>query len=505
MRLWLVLLLVLSHAGGALAARAFGFEDVDARARALAEKPYEAGRELPAALKGLTYDRYRDIRYRPDRFLWHDRGLPFELAFFHLGWHFERPVRINEVAGGEAREIAFDPADFDYGKNPPDLSKLEGLGFAGFRIHYPLLQNGYKDEVAVFLGASYFRALGRGQRYGLSARGLAIDTAAPGGEEFPRFTEFWIERPSRKAKSLVVYALLDSRRATGAYRITITPGEETELDVKSRLYLREAVGKLGLAPLTSMFFFGENQPAARAGSAIDYRPEVHDSDGLSIHAGNGEWLWRPLTNPKRLLVTSFATENPRGFGLMQRDREFGHYEDLEARYERRPSAWIEPKGDWGKGRIELVLLPSPDETNDNVVAYWVPAQLPRPLEPLELDYRIRWQGDEFTRPPLAWVTQTRRGKGYQAKPDDTIGFVVDFKGAAIEEAGSDSAVEGTVTVDSNASVVSNLAHHHDLTNGARLVPHIRRNDKAKPVEMRAFVRSGSRALSETWSYVLPPD
>ena len=500
MRLLLVLLLALLDAGSALGAP-FGFEDVDARAKALAEKPYDAGHDLPAALKDLTYDRYRDIRYRPDKFLWHGTGSPFELAFFHLGWHFDRPVRINEVAGGEPHEIVFNPRDFDYGKDPPDTSKLEGVGFAGFRVHFPLLQNGYKDEVAVFLGASYFRALGRGQRYGLSARGLAIDTAAPGGEEFPRFTEFWIERPNRHAKSLVVYALLDSRRATGAYRITITPGDETALDVKSRLYLRETVGKLGVAPLTSMFFFGENQPAARE----DYRPEVHDSDGLSIHAGNGEWIWRPLVNPKRLLVTSFSTENPRGFGLMQRDREFGHYEDLEARYERRPSAWVEPKGDWGKGRIELVMLPSPDETNDNIVAYWVPDQLPKPREPLDLEYRIRWQGDEFTRPPLAWVTQTRRGKGYQPKPDDTIGFVIDFKGAAIEEAGADSGVEGTVTVDKNASVVSNLAHHHDITGGARLVPHIRRNDKTKPVEMRAFVRSGTRALSETWSYVLPPD
>jgi periplasmic glucans biosynthesis protein len=483
------------------AALAFDFGDVAARAQALAAKPYEPGRALPAALKNLTYDRYRDIRYRPERALWRAAGLPFEVAFFHLGWHFEQPVRIHEIVGGASHEIPYDARSFDYGANKIDGTKLAGAGFAGFRVHYALNTPGYKDEVVSFLGASYFRGLGKGQRYGLSARGLAIDTAVSSGEEFPRFTEFWIERPARNATSLTIYALLDSPRATGAYRIVIAPGEAGVFEVKTRLFLRQGVGKLGIAPLTSMFFFGENQPAARE----DYRPEVHDSDGLSVLAGNGEWLWRPLVNPKRLLVTSFATENPRGFGLMQRDRHFAHYEDLEARYELRPSAWIEPKGDWGKGRIELVQLPSPDETNDNIVAFWVPERLPAKLEPFDLEYRILWQGERARHPPLAWVAQTRRGRGYTAKPDDSIGFVIDFHGPLLERLPRDAPIEAVVSTDGNGAVVETVAHRHDANGGARLAARIRRADKAKPVELRAFLKIGDRSFSETWSYVLPPD
>src|SRR5205085_6387853 len=157
---------------------------------------------------------------------------------------------------------------------------------------------------------------------------------------------------------VTVYALLESQRATGAYRFDIVPGAETVVRVQARLYLRAAatqVATLGIAPLTSMFFSGENQP--RRG---DFRPEVHDSDGLQVATGDGEWLWRPLQNPARMTVTSFAVRELRGFGLMQRDRTFSSYEDTEARYERRPSAWVRPLSDWGPGRVELVQLPTPD-------------------------------------------------------------------------------------------------------------------------------------------------
>ena len=222
---------------------------------------------------------------------------------------------------------------------------MKGLGFAGFRVHFPVNTQAYKDEVLVFLGASYFRALGQGQQFGLSARGLAIDTAESSGEEFPRFVEFWIERPQPGAKELTIYALLDSPRATGAYRFVLKPGVTTVLDTDARLFLRKNVAKLGLAPLTSMFYFGGNQRPSRE----DYRPAVHDSDGLSIREATNNWIWRPLVNPKRLLVTSFALSDPAGFGLMQRARSFEQYQDLEARYDLRPSAWIEPKGGWGTG------------------------------------------------------------------------------------------------------------------------------------------------------------
>ncbi|HET6801734.1 MAG TPA: glucan biosynthesis protein G, partial [Casimicrobiaceae bacterium] len=407
---------------------AFGFDDVAQRARQLATQSYKKpDMNLPKEVQELNYDQYRDIRFKPERAWWRAQKLPFELTFFHEGLFYIHPVRVNEVSADGIREIRYDAEAFDYGANHLDSKALRGLGYAGFRVHYSVNSPRYKDEVLVFLGASYFRALGRGQRFGLSARGLAIDTALMSGEEFPRFTEFWIERPDAQARELRLYALLDSQRATGAYRFVLKPGVDTVLEVRAQLFLRQNVSKLGIAPLTSMYFFGENH---RSG-IDDFRPEVHDSDGLSIQNGTGEWIWRPVVNPKRLLVTSFAVTNPLGFGLQQRDRSFASYEDLEARYETRPSVWIEPKGRWGAGRIELVQIPTPDETNDNIVAYFAPDLSPAPQQPLDLEYRMLWQKDNETRPTLAYVTQTRRGHGYVRKPDDTLALIVDFEGPVL--------------------------------------------------------------------------
>jgi glucans biosynthesis protein len=487
-----------------LAARAawgYQFDDVAKRARELAAAPYKRTTGLPKELQGLDYDRYRDIRYKPDRFLWRDAKLPFELAFFHQGSNFDQPVRIHEVTAEGVREIRFDPEAFDYGANKLDPAKLRelNLGFAGFRAHFPVNTPKYKDEVLAFLGASYFRALGKGQRYGASARGLAIDTALPSGEEFPRFVEFWIERPAPGAKTLTVYALLDSRRATGAYRFVLRPGVNTAMDVKVRLYLREKVSKLALAPLTSMFLFGENQRAPYD----DYRPEVHDSDGLSIHSADGEWIWRPLVNPRRLLTTSFALTHPRGFGLMQRDRGYPHYEDTEVRHELRPSVWVAPRGDWGPGRVELVQIPVPDETNDNIVAYWVPDHAPAANQPYDFEYRLLWQKDAEARPPQAWVAQTRRGRGYARKPDDSVSFVLDWEGPALKQLATDAKVELAVWADGNGRIVETNAWPNEVTGAWRTTLRVRRVDEAKPVELRAFLKSGGNAISETWSYILP--
>src|SRR4051794_8488642 len=266
------------------AAWGFGFDDVGARASSLAARPYKPPAvHLPVELRDLDYDAYRDIRYRPEKALWRAEKLPFELMFFHQGRAVMEPVRINVIEPAGEHVVEFDPALFDYGKNKFDPKILRGLGFNGFRVHYAINKPGYKDEVLVFQGASYFRAVAKGQSYGLSARGLAIDTASAQGEEFPRFIEFWIERPRPHASSLTIYALLDSRRIAGAYRLVLTPGTETVMQVTARLYPREKVDKLGVAALTSMFAFGENQPGKD-----DFRPEVHDSDGLSIELGDGE-------------------------------------------------------------------------------------------------------------------------------------------------------------------------------------------------------------------------
>lgn len=439
-------------------AAAFDFNDVAVRAGQLAAAPYrKPARNLSSELEKLDYDKYRDIRFKPEKSYWRSDKLPFELAFFHQGWHFHEPVKINEITAQGIREIRLDAADFDYGANRLDTKALSGAGFAGFRVHYPMNKAQYKDEVLVFQGASYFRALGKNQYYGLSARGLAIDTALSSGEEFPRFTEFWLERPAANATELVIYGLLDSPRATGAYRFVLRPGTTSTMDVTARLFLRQGVGKLGMAPLTSMLFFGENQlPPVE-----DYRPEVHDSDGLSIQTGEGEWIWRPLINPKRLPTTTFSTTNPRGFGLMQRDRDFGHYEDLEARYDLRPSVWVSPRGDWGAGRIELVQIPTPNETNDNIVAYWVPNTQPKPREPLDFSYRLSWQKDNETRPPSSWVVQTRRGKSYTKEDDGSIGLILDFEGPALRaftDGRTEPRMEAVVSVDANGQLVENTLY-----------------------------------------------
>jgi glucans biosynthesis protein len=494
------LALVVSTALVPTLVQAFGFNDVSARAKQLAAEPYKKlDIKLPKELVDLGYEQYRDIRFKPERAHWRAEKLPFELQFFHQGLYYDRPVKVNEVVGGVAHEIRFSPEDFDYGANKIDTAKLRDLGFAGFRVHYAINTPKAKEEMLVFLGASYFRGIGKGQRYGLSARGLAVDTGLISGEEFPRFTEFWIVRPESGAKELTIYALLNSRRMTGAYRFVVKPGGETVMDSKARVFLRENVSKLGIAPLTSMFFYSENQPTDRD----DYRPEVHDSDGLSIASGTGEWIWRPLLDPKRLLVTSFSMSNPQGFGLMQRDRRFDHYQDLDYRYDQRPSAWIEPKGDWGVGRVELVQIPTPDETNDNVVAYWVPEAAANP-EGLDFEYRLRWQGEADRKPPLSWVTQTRRGRGYTRNPDDSVGFVIDFEGPALDKLAIDAKVEGIVSVDGNGELLERQTFRNEASGGWRLSLRLRRVDTDKPVELRAYLRGDDSTLSETWSYILPP-
>ena len=484
------------------AAFAFSFDDVARSAEQLAAAPYKKPADsLPKELTSLTQEQYREIRYRPEASWWRDAKLPFELNFFHRGLYFDQQVKVNEVNEQGVSEIKFDPALFDYGASKIDPARMANLGFVGFRVHYPVNNGKVKDEVVSFLGASYFRALGKDQGYGLSARGLAIDTGLPTGEEFPRFVEFWVERPAPTSKELVIYGLMDSRRVAGAYRFVLKPGMETVMEIRSRLYLREGVAKLGVAPLTSMFFFGENQKPA----SDDYRPEVHDSDGLCVHAANGEWVWRPLVNPKRLLVTSFATASPLGFGLMQRDRDFSHYEDLDARYERRPSAWVEPKGSWGQGRIELVQIPSPDESNDNIVAYWVPDGSPQPKQPWEAEYRILWQKETEAYPPLAWVEQTRRGHGYGKTPENSVGLVVDFEGPIFKKLPPETKLEGIVSGDSNIEILRRLTVRNDVTGGWRMTLLVRRLDAGKPGELRAYLRNGNNTVSETWSYILPTE
>jgi periplasmic glucans biosynthesis protein len=482
------------------AVSAFEFNDVALRAERLVQQPYrEPARKPPEELRELDYDQYRDIRFRPDRALWRTEKLPFEVMFFHLGGDYQiLPVQMNEVTPGSTRHLPYRSSDFNYGKNKLSPQTWGDLGFAGFRAHYPLNDNRYKDELVVFLGGSYFRALGAGQRYGLSARGLAIDTVGGVAEEFPRFTEFWFAKPTSDSTTLTLYALLDSPRATGAYQFDIRPGNETVVEVRARLFLRSQVATLGLAPLTSMFFFAENQP-----HRTDFRPEVHDSDGLMVATGDGEWLWRPLLNPKQILTTSFGMRELRGFGLIQRDRNFANYEDSEARYELRPSAWIEPVGSWGPGRVELVQINTPDESNDNIVAYWVPEKQPPRGRPLDFAYRLHWQGAQMQRPPGAWATQTRAGRGYRELAEDEQQYIVDFAGPSLAALPADATVKAIVTAPANGQILESNVYRVEATGAWRMTVRVRQLQPDQPTELRAFLQTGANVLTETWSNILP--
>ncbi|MDR0353211.1 MAG: glucan biosynthesis protein [Opitutaceae bacterium] len=408
----------------------FSFERLQARARDLAATPYQArASRVPPVLQNLDYDRHRDIRFDPAQSLWRAENLPFQLQFFHPGFIQRHTVQIHEVVDGHERPVPFAQKLFDYGKNTGlDGAIPSDMGFSGLRVTTPLNTPGHFDELIVFQGASYFRALSRGARYGLSARGLALNTAEPGGEEFPVFEEFWVERPRPGAREIVIHALLDSPGVAGAYQFSIAPGDDTVARVRATLFLRagaeNTVRVLGVAPLTSMFWFGENSTRRFE----DLRPEVHDSDGLAMHTGAGEWIWRPLDNPRAVRAAAFTDQNPRGFGLAQRDRAFSSYEDIEAAYHLRPSAWVEPVGDWGRGEVRLVEIPTPDETNDNIVAFWVPGQLPPAGRPLTLEYRLHWHtgAARLAQPPGGRVIATRQGHSKTHEPE-LRRFWVDFE------------------------------------------------------------------------------
>ena len=474
------------------------------RARALADEAHAASTgAVPDALARLTYDQYRDIRFRPDQALLGDDPAGYRLQLFHPGFLFNNPVQINIVRDGRASRVAFSPAAFDYGANRFDRTLPPDLGFAGLRVHYPLNEATVLDELLVFQGASYFRFVSPGQIYGLSARGLAIDTGLDSGEEFPMFREFWVEAPGRTGAPLVIHALLDSPSTTGAYQFTVTPDEATAMDVELTLFPRKAIRKLGIAPLTSMYLHGED----RLRSFDDFRPEVHDSDGLLMATGAGEWIWRPLVNPFALATNAFLDLDPKGFGLLQRDRDFTSYQDLEAHYERRPSYWVVPKGKWGGGHVELFQIPSDSETNDNVAAFWVPQQAIEAGKEYRFSYRLLAVRSAADLHPGARITATHitspKIPGTDKEPEPGARrFILDFEGGRIGYFKDDI---GNVVINASASS-GRLTPGHSIINsetgGIRavfdFVP-----DGSKRADLRAFLRHGDDALSETWSLSWP--
>lgn len=473
----------------------FSFDDVRRQAEELASKAYQAvPADLPKGTEGLDYDQFRQIRVRRERTLWRGEKLDFELQVLPVGWLYKVPVELFLVEGGIARQIAPDNAYFDLGPLAGKLAPEARLNFSGFRLTFPLNRPDVYDEVVVFQGASYFRAVSRGQVYGLSARGLALNVGSSGGEEFPFFRRFWIEKPVPGARSVTIHALLDSPSVTGAYRIVVTPGAPTLTDVDLTLFPRNDLKDVGIAPLTSMFLFGPNDRARTS----DFREGVHDSDGLAIANGTGEQIWRPLANPRRLQISHFVDQNPRGFGLAQRSRKFEDFQDLEAAYERRPSAWVTPQGDWGPGAVALFELPTDEEIHDNIVTFWKPAEPLPKGKPWSARYRLAWPDDAPRQWSGAAVAGTRSGliNGPRRK-EGILQFAVDFAGLPPGPTAElpTAKVEASAGVVGSAIVQSNPA----LPNGTRVSFSFDPKGAAL-AEFRMQLLAGSRPVSETWLY-----
>lgn len=487
----------LALAGGAAPTRAaaedapsgapFSFAGLQDEARRLAGQPRtDPPVKVPQRFVDIGYEQYRDIRWKRDRLIWRDQKVGFRLEPLPAGFVYRTPVDLYLIEGGRALPIAFDRDLFDWGTSvvPPEDGVV--LPFSGLKLRRPRDGDAWQ-EFAVFQGATYFKSIARNQTYGLTARGLAINTAEPDGEDFPAFTRFYVERPEENAQAVRLYALLDSRLVTGAYRFTIRSGDETTIDVELTLYPREDLGHVGLGALNTMFLYG---PIGRS-RFDDIRPAVHLSDGLAMTTGLGERLWRPLANPRTLQISAFGDENPLGFGLAQRARSFDDYQDLEHRWELRPTAWIEPVGDWGKGQVVLVEIPSDSEIHENVTAYWRPrVKIPAGQE-FAAAYRLHWTAAGAEPADLGHVAGSREGQGAEAA---WRRFAVDFAGPMPPV--------GAIRLSASASagrVVSPTLRPNPVTGGYRVTFDLDPKG-ASLSELRVQLTDGTKAVSETWLY-----
>jgi periplasmic glucans biosynthesis protein len=484
--------------------RRFGFNDVVGRAQKLASTPFEAAvPQLPQVFEAMDWDKWRQIRFRSEKALLRGGG---SLQTFHLGYLVNRPVTINVGREGIFTPIPYSTDLFDYGSlNLPRRLPID-LGFAGFRIHYPLNDPKENDELISFLGSSYFRWLGRDQKYGLSARGLAINTGKlDNNEEFPFFREFWVDAHDGKSEVLTIHALLDSPSVTGAYQFDVHPGQYTSVEVTARLFARKTIDRLGLAPLTSMFFLGENDRHLNDRNKYDeFRPELHDSDGLLMHMASGEWVWRPLKNPLIQEVQHLEAKSVKGFGLMQRDRRFESYQDIELNYEQRPSYWIEPTSDWGDGVVELVELATKDETADNIVAAFVPRAPLEAGKDFAFSYRMHAFDAGLDLHPLAYVVNTfsapaRALGSAEANKALTRRLIIDFAGGDLDYFLQDPGLVQVETTARSANVARKFVVPNLAIKGMRVMIDVE-FEKDKVGVVQATLRSGGKLLTETWSY-----
>jgi periplasmic glucans biosynthesis protein len=475
----------------------FGFENIQRLAEQRANEAYrDQGSKLPDSLTKLSYDDYRSIQFRADNALWRNQAM-FEVQFFHRGSSYDRRVNVTEVSeDGVLHPVNYNASQFDYGKVPPPKDLPADLGFAGLRVHYPLQRPDYKDELIAFLGASYFRVLGRDQNYGASARGLAVNVASTAGEEYTYFTDFWLMRPTPDQRTLTIYALLDSPSVAGAYRFEIVPGAITTTEVSATLYPRKTVDKPGLASMTSMFFYGKDRPK----QLDDFRPEVHDSDGLKMQTGSGEWLWRPLNNPKTLRISNFSDEHPRGFGLTQRERDFAHYQDEDAHYQQRPSYWVAPLGDWGKGTVELVEVPTDEAIHDNIVAFWAPSIQLQPHKPFSFSYLLSAYAQTPAWPPGGRVIATRSSAAHGR--DNSRRILIDFAGGDLEALTASQPVKAVLSAH-NADI-DNVTVQRLVENGVWRVSFRLQPKNNQAADLHCYLTLYAEALTESWTYLWTP-
>jgi glucans biosynthesis protein len=486
------------------------------RALERAQKPFHSPRaDLPKVLRqdNLDYDKYREIRFRRDRALWSADDLPFRIEFFHPGYLYQEPVHIYEFTLTHVQPIRFVQDFFDYGDLHIQNEIPANTGYAGFRILYPLNKTNQLDELGAFLGASYFRLLGKDQRYGLSARGLALDCGeSDRPEEFPIFTDWWLGKPDKEDMELRLYAILDSVSCVGAYEFDIRPGETTVCDVEAVLYLRtpkkiqavnpkrQPIATIGLAPLTSMFLFGKNSER----KFDDYRPEVHDNDGLLVRMANGEVFWRPLDNPSIMRHQIFSAPNIRGFGLLQRERSFAAYQDMFNLYHLEPSVWVEPHGNWGEGNLHLVELSADYEGLDNIVAFWDPKNKPAPLEPYRFGYTLKWEmGDEDAKLSENKVVST--SIGLDSRFSNARQIMIDFSGPKLDAISEDNPPQAVAYCSTNAAIIGNQVLRNPFLRTWRVVLKMQPNaGNIDPVDLRCTLQNGTNILSETWTYQWSP-
>lgn len=484
-------------------AEPFSFQTVIDKAEQLAGSNWRAPPQVPKFLQELSYHDYQGMRFKSERSLWADADSPFTVMLTPPGLFYQHAVALNIVEGEQSEPLAFDKSQFDYPN--AELEKLipADLGYAGFRLTFPFADPQVANQFLVFAGASYYRAVGRHNNFGLSGRGIAVNTGLPSGEEFPSFIEFWLKKPAPDAISLTFYGLLDGKSLTGAYEFEVIPGDETRLRVSSVLFPRQGIELPGVAPLTSMFYYGENTQRPYG----EWRPEVHDSDGLLIHDGHSnEWLWRPLNNPAALSMDYYATEQLKGFGLLQRDADFRSYMDAEAGYGTRPSAWIEPRGEWGRGHVVLTQLPTPDETNDNIVAFWTPEEKWQAGQSYRHAYEVRFGRADLARNPMARALDSFLGDGTRiggGAADGAVRVIVDFAGGPLDERSAEAGVSGQVTALEEGEVLEHFVEYVAPLKRWRLSMLVRPAAN-RPLSLRAFLHESGETLSETWTYQLLP-